>query len=426
MARVNRDCRARLQRIALASALLTIALLSLMKADAQAPPTTSIRELDVAISMRDGVQLRADILRPSQGRAPTLVYRTPYGKRDALDEDTTFTRAVERGYAVVVQDVRGRYASDGEFRPYEHEGRDGYDTIEWAARQPWSNGRVGTFGLSYPGAVQWLAAVENPPHLEAMVPAMTFSTPQNFFYSGGIWDLSWVPWIWTSIAADARVKRGWSGPTNQENVPRWNAVKKKMLGTLPLDQLEELRDIAPYYYDWLRHPPDDPFWNFAELRHKYGRTRAAVLNLSGWHDDNYGPEGAITNYLGLVETRRGKPANAALLLGPWVHGADATARTKFGEREFGPAAAIDYDEVVLGWMDRYLREDRRARPIEGVRYFVMGENQWRTSDTWPPRGHERIYYLSSAGETPGRGTLRSTPPAGTRSLRHLCRIQTTP
>ena len=125
-----------------------------------AQPSTSIHEKGVAVPMRDGVQLRADILRPAGGRRfPTLVYRTPYGKDAALDEYTTFRRAVERGYAVVVQDVRGRYASEGDFRPYEQEGRDGYDTIEWAARQPWSNGRVGTFGLSYPGAVQWLAAI---------------------------------------------------------------------------------------------------------------------------------------------------------------------------------------------------------------------------------------------------------------------------
>jgi putative CocE/NonD family hydrolase len=397
-------------RVAFASALLMLALLGLLRLDAQAPQPTSIREQDVAIRMRDGVHLRADILRPSRGRVSTLVYRTPYGKHDALKEYTTFTRAVERGYAVVVQDVRGRYASDGEFRPYENEGRDGYDTIEWAARQPWSNGRVGTFGLSYPGAVQWLAAVENPPHLEAMVPAMTFSTPQNFFYSGGIWDLSWIPWIWTSIAADARVKRGVASTATGQDVPRWNAVKEKMLGTLPLDRLDELREIAPYYYEWLHHPPEDPFWNFAELRNKYGRTRAAVLNLSGWHDDNYGPEGAITNYLGLVQSRDGKPSRAALLLGPWVHGVDATARTKFGEREFGSAAAIDYDEVVLGWMDRYLRDDRRVETMDAARYFVMGDNQWRTSDTWPARGRDSTYYLSSSSEAPGRGALMSTPP----------------
>ena len=402
-----------LTRVALVSAQLVIALQGISKAVAQAPASASIHDQDVAVPMRDGVRLRADIRRPSGGRFPTLVYRTPYGRRAALEEYTTFTRAVERGYAVVVQDVRGRYGSDGEFRPYENEGRDGYDTIEWAARQPWSNGRVGTFGLSYPGAVQWLAAVENPPHLEAMVPAMTFSTPQNFFYSGGVWDMSWAQWIWQTIAADARARRKLPGATNHDDVARWSALKGKILGTLPLDRLAELHDIAPYYYEWLHHPPEDPFWNFAELRNKYGRTRAAVLNLSGWHDDNYGPEGAITNYAGLVRSRPGKPSNAALLLGPWVHGVDSTARTKFGERDFGPAAAINYDEVVLGWMDRHLRDDRSVTPADAVRYFVMGDNRWRTSDTWPPRGHASIYYLSPAGEAPRRGGLTSTPPTGT-------------
>jgi uncharacterized protein len=369
----------------------------------------TVHDQDVAIAMRDGVVLRADVLRPAEGRSPTLVYRTPYGRRDAVAEYTTFTRAVERGYAVVVQDVRGRYGSDGEFRPYEQEGRDGFDTIEWAARQPWSNGRVGTFGLSYPGAVQWLAAIENPPHLEAMVPAMTFSTPQNFFYSGGIWDLSWAQWIWTSIAEDARARRH----PGAAGAARWNAIKGRILRTLPLDRVEELRDIAPYYYDWLHHPPEDPFWNFAELRGKYGRTRAAVLNLSGWNDDNYGPEGAITNYLGLVESRRGQPPRAAVLLGPWVHGVDATARTKFGDRDFGRAAAIDYDHVVLDWMDRYVRDDRAVAVPEGARYFVMGDNRWRTSSTWPPRGRDALYYLSSSGQGTTRGALSVAAPHGT-------------
>ncbi|MDP9064528.1 MAG: CocE/NonD family hydrolase, partial [Pseudomonadota bacterium] len=137
-----------------------------------------------AIPMRDGVVLRADVLLPrGNGPFPVLVYRTPYGEKNALREYTTFQRAVDRGYAIVVQDVRGRYASEGAFSPYQNEGRDGYDTIEWAAKQPWSNGKVGTFGLSYPGAVQWLAAVQNPPHLKAMVPAMTFSSHRNFFYA---------------------------------------------------------------------------------------------------------------------------------------------------------------------------------------------------------------------------------------------------
>lgn len=150
---------------------------------------------NVEVPMRDGVVLRADVWLPrADGRFPTLVYRTPYGKENAPKEWSTFEKLPPRGYAVVIQDVRGRYASDGEFAPYQNEGKDGYDTIEWAAQQPWSDGNIGTFGLSYPGAVQWLAAVENPPHLKAMVPAMTFSTPRNFFYS-----------------ADCSMARGWNG-----------------------------------------------------------------------------------------------------------------------------------------------------------------------------------------------------------------------
>jgi putative CocE/NonD family hydrolase len=389
----------------LIAALLPAGVVS--RATAQRP-TPAVHDRNVDVRMRDGVILRADVLRPSSsGRFPTLIYRTPYDKDEELQEYTTFTHAVARGYAVVVQDVRGRYASDGEFRPYEHDGRDGYDTIEWAAAQSWSNGRVGTFGLSYPGAVQWLAAVENPPHLQAMVPAMTFSTPQNFFYSGGIWDMSWIEWIWQNAAADARRRKGLP-PARRDGPLSWKAIGEKMLRTLPLDRVEPLRDVAPYYYDWLHHPPEDPFWDFAELRDKYVRTRAAVLNLSGWNDDNYGPEGATTNYVGLLRSRDGDSSRAALLVGPWTHGVDSTARTKFGDQEFGRAAAIDYDAVVIGWMDRYLG-DGSSPAGSPVRYFVMGDNRWRESPTWPPPGRETSFYLS--GSSSGRrGVLATAPP----------------
>ncbi len=356
-------------------------------------------EKDVAVPMRDGVILRADVLRPrAEGVFPVLVYRTPYGKEPALEDYTTFRHAVEHGYAVVVQDVRGRYASGGEFRPYENEGHDGYDTIEWAARQPWSNGSVGTFGLSYPGAVQWLAAVENPPHLKAMVPAMTFSSAQNFFYAGGLWDMSWIEWIWDNIAPDIRAKRNLPGPkTPDQAVAAWPQTSPKMLSTVPLDQLEELRGIAPYYYDWLKHPFDDPWWDWCDLRNKYDRVHAAVLNFSGWYDDNYGPEGATTNFAGLLKARAGaSDPQTHLLIGPWVHGVASTAKTKSGEREFGPAAAIDYDEVVLRWMDHYLRGTANGVETEKpVRYFVMGENQWREADAWPPAAKAASYYLMS-------------------------------
>jgi len=395
------------------------ALLVLSGCAPTAPATGAQHEVDVAVPMRDGVVLRAEVLRPrGPGPFPTLVYRTPYGAHATLEEETTFTRAVERGYAVVVQDVRGRYRSDGEFRPYENEGRDGFDTIEWAAQQPWSDGNVGTFGLSYPGAVQWLAAMESPPHLKAMVPAMTFSTPQNFFFTWGVWDMSWIYWIWQNIAPDTRVKQNLPGPrTGAEARAALAAVEEKMLGTLPLDQLAELRAVAPYYYDWLHHPPEDPFWDFAELRGKYGRTNAAVLNLSGWHDDNYGPDGATTNFEGLVRARAGRADRTALLIGPWVHGVASTARTKSGEREFGVEAAIDYDDVVLDWMDRHLRgQTTQASAGPPVRYFVMGENQWKTADAWPPPARQASFYLSPTAASSTRGGLvDARPPVGARA-----------
>jgi uncharacterized protein len=392
---------------------------------APAPPAfsstgDSVTQKDVAVPMRDGVTLRADILRPrGDGPFPVLVYRTPYGKEPALEEYTTFQHAVERGYAVVVQDVRGRYASDGEFRPYQNEGRDGYDTIEWAARQPWSNGAVGTFGLSYPGAVQWLAAAENPPHLKAMVPAMTFSSAQNFFYAGGLWDMSWIEWIWDNIAPDIRAKKNLPGPkTSEEAVAAWDQAGLKMQNELPLDQLEELRGIAPYYYDWLAHSFDGPWWDWCDLRNKYQQVHAAVLNFSGWYDDNYGPEGATTNFAGLLKARAGAPdAQTHLMIGPWVHGVASTAKTKSGEREFGPTAAIDYDEVVLRWMDRYLRGSATGGEKEKpVRYFVMGENLWREANAWPPASTATSYYLVSPKPGEFHGGLSCRAPGENKAF----------
>jgi hypothetical protein len=403
--------RARVLRTALVVSLLPLLALGAWRSGEAQQPSEG---LPAAIPMRDGVVLHADVLLPSgNGPFPVLVYRTPYGEKNAQREYTTFQHAQERGYAVVVQDVRGRYLSDGVFVPYQNEGRDGYDTIEWAAKQPWSNGKVGTFGLSYPGAVQWLAAVENPPHLAAMVPAMTFSSHRNFFYAGGTFDLSWIEWIWDNIAPDIRVKQNAPGPrTGAEAEVAWNNSGLEMESVLPLSGLEPLRGIAPYYYEWLRHPPDDPWWNWADLRGKYGRTRAAILNLSGWYDDHYGPEGATTNFQGLVEARAGHPANVALLIGPWVHGVKSTGTAKAGDRTFPDTAKIDYDGTVLDWMDHYLRgSDNGINNRPPVRYYVMGADVWRESPVWPPHSEPTSFYLGAA--SPGKpGSLSEARPGG--------------
>jgi uncharacterized protein len=380
-------------------------------------------ERDVPVRMRDGVVLLADVFRPAPtGTYPVLVYRTPYDRKRAPSGYTTFARAVERGYAVVVQDVRGRYGSDGEFVPYRSEGRDGHDTIEWAAVQPWSNGKVGTFGLSYPGAAQWLAAVEAPPHLLAMAPAMTFSTARNFVYSGGLFDMSWTTWLWHNIAPDVRVKKGLDGPKSGEEARASGAVlRKEMQERLPITNLPELRPISPWLFDWMSRPPGDPSWDWMEIRGKYDRTKAAVLNFSGWHDEAYGPEGAVTNFLGLRAARpaQGDP-RTRLVIGPWVHGVPSRAdrSTQAGERVFGEAALLDYDELVLGFMDRHVRGDvQGGRSAPAVRVFVMGENAWEEAESWPlPGTRERTLFLggSAASGRPGR-LLEPAPDADTAS-----------
>lgn len=378
----------------------------------QEPASRTNRNTDVAVPMRDGVVLRADILLPSAGgKFPALIYRTPYGKHFALKEYKTFEKAVAHGYAVVVQDVRGRYASDGEFVAYQNEGRDGFDTIEWAAKQPWCDGNVGTFGLSYPGAVQWLAAVENPPHLKAMVPAMTFSTPRNFFYSGGVFDGSWLEWIWMNIAPDLRKRKNLAGPrTHEEAAETWKREHERMETFLPLRDLPDLKDVAPFYYEWLAHPPADPWWDWAELRNKYGKVHAAVLNLSGWYDEAYGPDGATTNFNGILKERGEKDARSRTIIGPWTHGGQE--KTRSGEREFGPSVAIDYDELILRWMDRYVRGIQNGVDHEKpVRLFVMGKNVWRDEDAWPlARANTQTYFLRSESNSARFARLNQTAP----------------
>jgi putative CocE/NonD family hydrolase len=360
-------------------------------------------EHNIAVPMRDGVILRADIYRPAKpGPYPVLVYRTPYGKNDAARDYRIHLEAVQRGYAVLLQDVRGRYDSEGVFAPYSQEGRDGFDTIEWAARQPWSNGRVGTFGLSYPGAVQWLAAMERPPHLVAMVPAMTFSSPRHFFYASGVFDLSWLPWIYVNIAPDARRRLDLPGTRDAAVAEReWSQVADEYLSWLPLRELPHLEREAPFYFEWLAHPPEDPWWNWAELRGRHANVTAAVLNLSGWYDEAYGPEGAVTNFQGLVAARATeRDPRANLLIGPWVHGVASTAAQRTGDLDFGPQSTIDYDDVVLDFLDHHVKGvDNELSNAPRVRYFVVGANEWRVANQWPPQPTTmRTLYLTRSAD----------------------------
>jgi putative CocE/NonD family hydrolase len=382
---------------------------------AQRPPAGDGVQLDSAVSvpMRDGVVLRAHVWRPASGaRVPVLITRTPYGRGEDAAGSDFIRQAIEHGYAVVVQDVRGRHGSDGEYEPYRHEGKDGYDTIEWAARQPWSNGVVGTFGLSYPGAVQWLAAVEQPPSLKAMVPAMTYATPESFWYSGGVWDGSWLDWTWWNIAPDLRRRLDRPGPrTDAEAAAAWQRDGGRARRHRPLLTLPDFQGVAPWYYEWMRHPPRDPWWSWATLEGRYDRVGAAVLNLSGWFDEPYGPAGAVTNYIGLVRARYPGAARTRLILGAWTHGVDAVGQRKAGDREFGKDAAIDYTTTVLRWMDRHLKRMEGGADEPPVRVFVMGANRWRASETWPIPGTESdTLYLQPPADSAMAGRLHSRRP----------------
>lgn len=366
---------------------------------------------NLSAAMRDGVSLRGDLYQPdTEERRPLILIRTPYGKQGYRD-DSLVRKAVDRGFGVFVQDVRGRYASDGDFDPYRQDGRDGHDTVEWLATQPWGNGRIGTAGLSYPGATQWLLAVEAPPHLVCIFPAMCFSSGRQFFYFNGVWDLSWIPWTANNIAPDVRRRRGLSGPrTGAEAREQWKRDGRAALRHVPLDTLPLLEGVTDFYFEWLDHPDDGSYWEFANIEAKHDRIRVPAFNFSGWHDEGYGPVGATRNFTGMrrngaTETSR----QQRLVIGPWTHGEPTLASTKVGDRDFGAAAGLDYDALVLDWCDWHLRGiDRGISQAAPVRVFIMGANRWRESHEWPLPGTTlETMYLRAGGrltaEAPGPG-----------------------
>jgi putative CocE/NonD family hydrolase len=366
-------------------------------------------EAGLFVPMRDGVRLCADLHRPAgPGPFPALILRTPYGRATDPAELRLARRAVERGYAVLLQDVRGRHGSEGEFVPHRSEGRDGYDSIEWLAAREWCDGRVGMVGLSYPGSVQWFAALERPPHLLAMAPAMTFSRLRDAVRSQGVFDMDWLGWAYIVMAPDLRARACLPGPKGIARAEAdWReriAKGRDLRDTLPLLALPELDACMGFLRDWLEHGPDDPWWDFGDVAGRCAGVDAAVLHLAGWHDDGFTVAGAMANHSELCSARaaRGLPPRSRLVLGPWAHGIGAvTGDISSGQRDFGPDARLDYDGLVLDFMDEHVRGvPGPAAPA--VRYFVMGENRWREADAWPPRpadgkARELTLHLASNG-----------------------------
>lgn len=373
-------------------------------AGATAPAYNIVVDGDVRIPVRDGVELGATLLRPdAPGTFPTLVYRTPYGK-DAYAGYSEFPwKAARRGFLVFLVDVRGRYTSEGTFRAYHQEKQDGHDTIEWAGDHERSDGRVGSWGGSYPGFVQWLALSRDPSHYATAVPDMTPTGSHQLFYVGGAFGLAYMDWFHGSILADLRRRAGdRSGPWDDEaSWEEWLEVRKRWYLHRPLVDVPHMKDHAPYFYDWLTHPDKTGWWDFADVEDDFDRMRVPVLLVSGWYDSTYGPVGAMRGFNGMREHAATPEAReeTRLVLGPWTHTSlDVFTTESFG-RELGPNAGIDFDEVLLRWFERWVAGiDNGVDEEPPVRLFVMGENRWRAEETFPPeRARPTPLYLHGSG-----------------------------
>ena len=368
-------------------------------------------EHNATMRTRDGVVLRADIYRPAaEGKYPVLLQRTPYNKDGAV---SFAMRAVARGFMVVVQDVRGRYASDGDWYPFKNEMNDGYDAVEWASGLPDSNGKVGMFGGSYVGATQMLAAVMHPPHLTAICPVVTASNyHENWTYQGGAFE-QWFNESWTSGLAqdtlDRKLHRETNAVKGDETLPL--ADYAVFQSKIELGSTATSRELAPYFADWAKHTEYDDYWKQWAIAERYGEIRVPALTVAAWYDIFQG--GSLINYMGMRDHAGTDEARNGQRLLVTI-GGHAGGGRKIGVVDFGEAAQ-DYDEngITLDWYDYVLqsKQNEFARS-ERVRLFVMGKNAWRWEDDWPlKRAKEARYYLHSGGKANGAsgdGSLSET------------------
>jgi uncharacterized protein len=377
---------------------------------------TLIVDRDVEIKMRDGIILRADVYRlDTPEPLPVLLHRTPYGK--AYTQTTFALMAAERGYAVVNQDTRGRWASEGDGYPLVHEKNDGFDTVEWAAQQPWSNGKVGMFGLSYMGYTQFAATVTHPPSLRTIIPNVTFCDAYSIVYHGGALALGiGVSWGLLTIASMAIMQH----PGTDEEKDRLmsqliTAVDGMSLGQsfnhLPLNTMPLIGcdGLIPCLADWISHPTLDDYWHRLNCPHE--AVTIPAFHIGGWYDIFI--NSTIRDFSSIYASGN---THQKLLIGPWVHG---FYDTRVGEVDFGLQAS-DYlllpDETQLRWFDYWLKGVENGVMEEPpVRIFVMGDNHWRSENEWPlARTQYKRFYLHSGGAAnslAGDGTLTPEAPS---------------
>jgi putative CocE/NonD family hydrolase len=397
--------------------------------------TVSMRvDRDVPVEVRDGTILYADVYRPADdARHPVLLQRTPYNKELAVlaPVQTDALRAVVHGYAVVIEDARGRYRSEGQFNPFYQEIEDGYDTVEWCAAQPWSDGNVGMYGTSYVGAVQWLAAISEPPSLKAIIPTFTASDYyEGWTYQCGAFQWGFMcNWILPFVASADLLRYQESHP-----LPDYATVRDRLIDaidhndqtvrTLPLTDFPVSREWAPYFFEWLSHPSRDEFWQRVSIQDRHEKIRVPALNVGGWYDIFL--DGTLRNFTGVREKGATPEARdgSRLLVGPWTHTTPPLAPS--GGVDFGVRAgqgasplSLDVDGEYLRFFDRWLRGiDNGIDREPPVKLFVMGESVWRDEQEWPlARTRFTDFFLHSGGDAnsiDGGGMLSQEEPGGER------------
>lgn len=357
-------------------------------------------KLNVPVRMRDGITLAANVFLPQRlGRYPVLVDRTPYGKSGGTKSEGVYF--AQHGYAVVIEDTRGRYDSDGGWYAFSHEADDGQATIVWAARQPWSNGKVVTIGASYNAMDQWLAATRDNPALVAMI---TGFCPSDLYrtgaYPGGAFKLGvFLPW---SVATGRHVLGEEMGLIDWPEVVRHLPVI--MDGTAA--GYEQV-----FYRDWLDHPARDAYWQALGWGSVFKKLNIPVFLYGGWYD--LFQQGTIEDFL-KIDHESGPAARAGerLVEGPWGHGLYGP---KIGDVDFGKKIVVDLQAKELRWLDHYVRGIANGAGLDSrVDVYVMGRNKWELQPDWPPAGAEPVrYFLHSSGEAntlQGNGSLSLSPP----------------
>lgn len=389
-------------------------------------PFDVVVEKNVPAEMRDGVVLRADIYRPdAPGPFPALLRRTPYSK-NAGDSADGFRAWASKGYVVVVQDTRGRYASEGVAVPHD-EAEDGYDTVEWVASLPGVNGDVGMWGGSYLATTQLTAAGLAPPSLVAIAPHSSYTSRYDMVFQGGAFYLSdGLGWN-LGQAADVRRRRAGAsfverdGPIGLSAEER-TRLREEWLWQVPLRSLDvmDLHELAPGYAWMLEHPSYDSFWETYEIGLRHDRFEVPALHTTGWYDTLL--KGTLGNYVGVAARAATEQARQGqrIIIGPWTHSSPTPESRSIGDVDFGPAAGMDYAGLLDRWFDHWLRGgDPSVADFGPVRLFVMGSNEWRDEASWPlERAVPTPFYLHSRGRAatdPEDGSLdrrepRSEPP----------------